>query len=597
VATFTNLSLSEAGTYTLLATDGTLTPAPSSSITAFPAPTVGGLDPTFGVGGIASSNVGFTATSGLAVQPDGNSVIAGPLGSPGSEMFGLTRYNADGSLDASFGVNGVASVSFQGTDDVPSSVALLPDGQILKVGTSTVASGGSEFAIALFDANGSLDPTFGNGTGKALTSFGPGSTDMANEVVLGLGGEFFVVGSSTAGGEGEDFAVAAYNADGTPATGFNSSGRELLDFSGGNDSARGAVVQPNGDLVVAGSTETASTGVTSIAMVRLLSSGALDSRFGTKGRIVTNLRGVDDEATSVALQPKGQIVVGGVSATGSFAVGTLASDFAVLRYTSAGKLDHSFNHSGFVITSFGQDAAVTKVLVQSDGKIVASGKTVSGFSGGSLGALGIGVARYNTNGTPDTSFNGSGRTLITLTGQTATASERPSLSPQDSEDQLRQEFEMFVSDSQGVIATTTGGNLLVAGNSGGYTDVGQLIAMGIDLAASLLAKLPASEASGVSVTVTIGIKEVGSSSAVATVEVELYLSTTSSVGAGDTQVYSKPQALKLKPLQSKSYKLKTKIPKGLAVGNYYFVAEVDTSSIRDLNPSNNIAFKGPFDIT
>jgi uncharacterized delta-60 repeat protein len=565
----------------------------SSATNILPSASIGKLDPTFGVGGVASHDVGFTSTAGELVLTNGQTVIAGIIGSPGSEEFGLTRYNADGSLDTSFGTAGVASVSFQGTNDTPSSVALLSSGQILVAGSSTVAGGGSEFAIALFDANGALDTTFGNGTGKVLTSFAAGSTDIANAVVTGVGGEFFVVGSSTSSATGEDFAIAAYNANGTPATGFASSGRELVDLHGGNDSANAAVVQPNGELVVAGSTENPSTGVTSIALARLLSDGAPDSHFGTKGLIVTNLRGVDDEGTSVALAPKGLIVVGGESATGSFSAGTLATDFAVLRYAGTGKLDRTFSRSGFVITSVGQDAAVTKVLVQSDGKIVASGKTTSGFSNTSLG---IAVARYNTNGTLDKTFNGTGKTLITLTGQSATVSlQRPSaLAPSDSQATLRQEFEAFVNSAQGIVAATPGGDLAVAGNSGGFTEEGELIAAGIDLAAALIAKLPASFKAGASVSITIAVTEDGSSIVGGAVTIELFLSTSSSLGAGDTQVFDKPEALKLKSLQAKSFKLKVKIPSALAAGNYDFVAEVDTGSQRDLNSSNNIAFKGPF---
>jgi uncharacterized delta-60 repeat protein len=552
---------------------------------------IGILDPAFGIGGVASHDVGFTATSGLAVQPDGKSVIAGIIGSPGSEEFGLTRYNADGSLDTSFGTNGVASVSFQGTNDTPSSVALLPDGDILVAGTSTVTSGGSEFAIALFNADGTLDTSFGSGTGKVLTSFATGSTDIANAVVLGLGGEFFVVGSSTAGGTGTDFAMAAYDADGTPATGFNSSGRELGDFSGGNDSANAAVVQSNGELVVAGSTANPSTGVTSIALARLLPNGAPDIHFGTKGLIVTNLRGADDEATSVALAAKGAIVVGGESATGSLAAGTLATDFAVLRYTSAGKLDRTFNRTGSIITSFGEDAAVTRVLVQSDGTIIASGKTASSFGSTSLG---IAVARYTAKGTLDTSFNG-GKTLITLTGQGATASlERPSaIVPLDGQETLQQQFAAFVSSAQGIVATTPGGDLAVAGNSDGFTEEGQLVAAGIDLAASLLAKLPASLKAGASVSITIGVTEAGSTSAGGVVTVELFLSGSSSVAPGDTQVFNKPEALKLKPSQAKSFRFAIKLPKTLTAGNYDLVAVVNTNSLTDLNPLNNVAFKGP----
>jgi uncharacterized delta-60 repeat protein len=562
---------------------------------------IGQLDPTFGINGIASQDVGFTATSGLAVQPDGKSVIAGVIGSPGSGTFGLTRYNADGSLDTAFAGGGVASVGFGGDDEQPASVVVLPNGQILEAGTSTLNGVGSQFAVARFNADGSLDTTFGSGTGTVLTSFAANagtSTDTANAIIPGTGGAFFIVGSSDANGAGKDFAIAAYNADGTPNTSFNGSGRELLDFSGGDDSANAAVLQSNGELVVAGSTQNPSTLVTSVALVRLLPNGALDSHFGTKGKVVTNLRGVDDEATSIAIGAKGAIVVGGLTCTGSFADGTLATDFAVLRYTSTGKADHTFGGSGHVITSFGVDSAVTKVIVQSTGQIVVSGKTISGFTGGTLGQLGIAIARYNTNGSLDTSFNGTGKTVITLTGQSATVSVRhaSTIRPFATEDQLRQEFDSFVSSAQGVIATTPGGDIAVVGNSGTSTEEGQLVASGIDLAASLLGSLPASEKKGAFATVSISVSDNGSAAATGTVTVELFVAESSTTGAGDVQLYSKPQAIKLKALKAKSFKLKVKLPSSLTAGTYFLVGVIDNRSLQDLNPVNNIAFKGPFQI-
>jgi len=599
VATFTNLSVTTPGTYTLSATDGALATAVSGSFTISAPVKVGGLDPTFGVSGIASHNVGFNSTAGEIVQSNGDTVIAGTAGSAGSESFGVTRYNADGTLDTSFGDNGVANVSFGG-DDQASGVALLPNGDILLAGTDTTESAGqpagSQFALAAFTPAGILDTSFGGGTGEVLTSFSASAGALSDDVVHGLAvgrdGTIYVVGSSDAGGHGTDFAIAAYNDNGAADGTFNGSGRELLDFAGGSDSANAAVVQPNGELVVAGSTENTSTGVTSIALARLFSSGALDSHFGTKGQIITSLRGVADVATSVALEPKGQIVVGGVSATGSFSAGTLAADFAVLQYTTAGKLDRTFNHSGFNITSFGQDSAVTQVLVQSDGTIIASGKAAAGFGSTQLG---IAVARYTTKGTLDSTFNG-GRTLITLSGQSATISlRRPAaIEPLDTQDTLRQQFDGFLSNAQGIIAATPGGNLAIAGNSGGFTEEGQLVAIGVDLAASLLAKLPASLKAGASVSITISVKEAGSSPASGVVTVQLFISGASSNNAGETQLYSKPQSLKLKASQSKSFKLKVKLPVSLRPGEYDFVADVKIpASLRDLNASNNIAFKGP----
>jgi hypothetical protein len=265
-----------------------------------------------------------------------------------------------------------------------------------------------------------------------------------------------------------------------------------------------------------------------------------------------------------------------------------------LRYTSTGKLDRTFNRSGFVVTSFGEDAAVTSVLVQSNGDIVASGKTAAGFSSGSLANLGIAVARYNANGTPDATFNG-GKTLIALTGQSATVSLERAITPLDGEGTLQQEFAAFVSSAQGIVATTPGGDLAVAGNSGGFTEEGELIAAGIDLAASLLAKLPASLKPGAFVAITINVTEDGSSPA-AGVTVQLFLSGSSSAAPGDPKLFSSP-SLKLKPLQARSFKVRVRIPTAAAAGNYDLVAEVNTNSLADLNPLNNIAFQGPFAVT
>ena len=101
----------------------------SAAPTATPVKSIGGLDPGFGTNGLASHNVGFTSTSGVAT--DGTaSVLIGPIGTVGSQTFGVTRYLADGSLDTSFGTGGVTSTAFAGLDAVPTSVKVLFGGDI-----------------------------------------------------------------------------------------------------------------------------------------------------------------------------------------------------------------------------------------------------------------------------------------------------------------------------------------------------------------------------------------------------------------------------------------------------------------------------------
>ena len=146
--------------------DGTVFELPNT-ITVPPPAKVGGLDPTFGVGGVASHNVGITSTAGLAVQGDGKSIIAGTAGTASSGTFAVTRYNADGSLDTSFGVNGVANIFLWrrrpgGRRDVASKRGH----SIAGTATTEVDSQptGSRFALAEFTPAGALDSSFGNGS-------------------------------------------------------------------------------------------------------------------------------------------------------------------------------------------------------------------------------------------------------------------------------------------------------------------------------------------------------------------------------------------------------------------------------------------------
>jgi uncharacterized delta-60 repeat protein len=108
------------------------------------------LDPTFGAAGLAARDVGFSSTDGVARQPNGQSVIVGTSGSGSTQAFGLTRYNADGSLDTSFGTNGVANASFGGS--------------------SNAAGKGLDFPIAAYNADGSPDASFGSSGTASLRS-------------------------------------------------------------------------------------------------------------------------------------------------------------------------------------------------------------------------------------------------------------------------------------------------------------------------------------------------------------------------------------------------------------------------------------------
>ena len=230
----------------------------------------------------ASPRTKWASPAPAAPPAAAQSVIIGTIGASPNESFGITRYNADGSLDTSFGGGGVVSTSFAGTDDKAAALAVLPGGQILVAGTATTyvdgIASGSQFAVAEYNADGSPNTAFGGGTGQVLVSFsntaGTLSNDTLHAMILGPGGVIYLGGSSDAGGAGQDFALAALNADGSADASFASGGKTLLDFAGGDDSIAALALQANGEIIAAGSAT--ASGVASLALADFLPAGAIE---------------------------------------------------------------------------------------------------------------------------------------------------------------------------------------------------------------------------------------------------------------------------------------------------------------------------------
>jgi uncharacterized delta-60 repeat protein len=141
----------------------------------------------------------------VALQADGK-IIA--VGNDGGGDFALARYDGNGSLDTTFSSDGKQTTDFLfGADDGATGVSLQADGKIVAVGFASGGATGSDFALARFDANGSLDTTF-SGDGRRETNFGP--ADGAAGVALQADGSIVVAGVAGGGPTGYDFALARY---------------------------------------------------------------------------------------------------------------------------------------------------------------------------------------------------------------------------------------------------------------------------------------------------------------------------------------------------------------------------------------------------
>ncbi|MBA2434942.1 MAG: hypothetical protein H0V54_07660, partial [Chthoniobacterales bacterium] len=184
---------------------------------------------------------------------------------------------------------------------------------------------------------------------------------------------------------------------------FGTNGKVTTDFGTIIDEARAVAVQPDGKIVTAGAT--VGGNFFDFALARYNTDGSLDITFGTGGKVTTAFNTNNDEAFAVALQADGKIVAAGFAVIGG------TDDFALARYNTNGSLDTTFGTGGKVTTAFGSSIdRAHAVAVQPDGKIVAAGRAVIGG-----GSFDFALARYNTDGSLDTTF-GTGGKVTTACG-------------------------------------------------------------------------------------------------------------------------------------------------------------------------------------
>jgi uncharacterized delta-60 repeat protein len=389
----------------------------------------GDLDTAFGQGGKVTTTVfgDRDMAEAVAIQPDGKIVAGGSAGSNSgndSGNFGLARYNGDGSLDTSFGTGGKVTTDFENHFDVIFQLAIQPDGKILAAGTiDTVTTGGvtqTGIGVARYNTNGTLDSSFAQGEfaggGKSATFVLNGQA-WGYAIALQPDGKIVIAGST--GKLGDDttltFTLIRLNSDGTVDTSFGGgTGRPIVEF-GHRSEAVAVAIQPDGKILACGYAQSGATPVSDssdFAIARLNSDGSLDPTFGSGGKVTTDFSGHNDFAQAVAIQADGKIVLTGEAQSSSdFGSG----DFALARYNTNGSLDTSFGGGqGKVRTDFGGTFDRAEGLtIQPDGKIVAGGES---WTGATVSSSRFALARYLADGSLDTTFGSGGKVITTFSG-------------------------------------------------------------------------------------------------------------------------------------------------------------------------------------
>ena len=331
----------------------------------------GSLDSSFGGDGVVTTPFGtYSGANAIAIDPQGRIVVAGHADNAEGLGFGLARYNPDGSLDSSFDGDGKVTTPIIDYGpvgrDAALAVAIDPEGRIVAGGyvygdpshpTSRTA------VLARYNADGSLDGSFGGDGLRGLPL--SGYMDYIGSIAVDSQGRVVAAGA-TGGWARHDFFVARLRLDGEPDPSFGGDGVVTTEFSF-YSAARAIGVDAQG-RIVAGGFVTNGDGHYYIAVARYRADGSLDGSFGSGGMMTTDF-GRSTAALALALDARDRILLGG---TVPFDTG-IDRDFAIARANRDGGLDGTFGIDGTVTTSFGSDDVVTGLAIDEQGRIVAGG--------------------------------------------------------------------------------------------------------------------------------------------------------------------------------------------------------------------------------
>ncbi len=348
----------------------------------------GDLDTTFGEG-MVFTDLSQDSDEAYDSIIDSNGKIL-VTGETDESDFYVLRYNSDGSLDESFGSDGVAIIDINNSTDISHALTLTSDKKIIVAGSFDITN--QDGVLIRLNSDGTVDTTFGT---NGFTTVDLGS-DSDLFVDVGIDSQERIV---TAGQNGDTFNIVRFDANGTLDSSFATDGIASVDVNPGiGQIPKALAIDEDDRIVVVGQGQDSSNGV---LMIRLDENGSLDTTFDDDGIVMYDSNKYEG-ATSVGINENNQIVVGGY-------VG-FTTGYLLLRYENNGTLDSTFGTDGIVTTTInGTNDSINDLKFDDVGNIIVAGATRNTASSFELEFV---VARYDTFGTLDTSFDNDG--IVTL---------------------------------------------------------------------------------------------------------------------------------------------------------------------------------------
>ena len=352
---------------------------PLSVLTLVRYNTDGALDNSFSGDGIATFDLGGGVWGrSVAILPDGKVLAAGTHGGATTQDFLIVKFNSDGTVDMTFGTNGRVETDFASSNDICKKIHITPDGKIVLTGLVVSTAGDRDFGAARYNADGTLDVTFG-GDGKVTFDL-VNDDDRFYHSALQSDGKLILFGEVEVVND-HDFAILRCNVDGSLDNSFGTNGIVITDFGTTRDFGYSVLLQPDGKIIGSGQTDLFSA--SKLGMVRYNTDGTLDNTFGTGGTVsITIVGGVYERSGHAIVQSDGKIVITGtlINADGG--------DIILVRLSADGVLDNAFGNNGIVTTDIGENSnASSGIILQSDSKILIGGNAFPDDNGNGIFTL------------------------------------------------------------------------------------------------------------------------------------------------------------------------------------------------------------------